>query len=282
MTKLCIYSGPGASRQNVQILESVLETALSPFGFTTCRVTEKDILRQLRDPATAMFVLGGGEFTRVRAALGEQGLQAVQDYVLNGGCYLGSCMGGYAGARDIAFEGADGLRTNQGFGFFEGVARGSLPLTVPYDGHSRSATVTGFQYAPTRQTFPALYWGGPDFHPAAAVPLHKALFTHHDSKAGITRLLGVVVPVGTNGGRAILSGCHVEAMSPDIIRDWTGHFSSGDVAHERLEHEIRAFAPGQFLFGLAAALDAARIVPGHSFLKQIAAFLALNHHPILA
>jgi glutamine amidotransferase-like uncharacterized protein len=263
MKKICIYSGSGASQQNARILKGVLETALRPHGFETVFVTETDIAARLARPDTVLVVFGGGEFTRVKAALGAVGVTAVQDYVRNGGRYFGSCMGGYAGARDIVFTGEGGERVNTGFGFFDGIARGSLPMAAPFDGQSASATVAPFCHSATGMMFPALYWGGPAFEGDQSLPVITC------AHRGTVFNMAVSVPVGGLGGRAVLSGCHVEAITPGIVREWTGKFSSGDINDARLSQEIKRFAPGQYMVGLSAILDQLALVPHHSFLRQI-------------
>lgn len=270
MKKVCIYSGAGASQQNAQILKSVLETALRPHGFEVLFMTESDIVPHLSGPDVALVVFGGGEFTRVKAALGDAGFAAVQDYVRQGGRYFGSCMGGYAGAEDIVFMGAEGKKINTGFGFFEGTARGSLPIVAPFDGQSASATIAPFRHMATGMIFPALYWGGPAFEGKKITPLIR-----YEDRAG-PLMMAIDVPVGDHGGRAVLSGCHVEAITPDIIHQWTGKFSSGDINDMRLTQEIKRFPPGQYMMGLAVMLDQLGLVPHHSFLRQI-----LPVHPVL-
>ena len=84
-------------------------------------------------------------------------------------------------------------------------------------------------------------------------------------------------------GRAVLSGCHVEAITPGIVREWTGKFSSGDINDARLSQEIKRFAPGQYMVGLSAILDQLALVPHHSFLRQIVpAFLPADLRPAVA
>lgn len=54
--------------------------------------------------STALMTIGGGFDKGVIQALGLKGLSLVQDYVHQGGAYLGLCSGGYLACDSIQFD----------------------------------------------------------------------------------------------------------------------------------------------------------------------------------
>lgn len=266
MRAIYIYAGAGASHQNAQIMKGVFETALRPHGFDIRCLDEHETADGAWRRDAALVIFGGGEFTKVKNAIGNRGVTAVREYVRCGGRYFGSCMGGYAGVGEIEFFGADDMKTNTGFGFTRTIARGPLPITpAGFDGSSRSAAIATFRHNATGILFPALYWGGPHFpaHDASARPIMTLSSVSGERPV----VMGLDVPFGN--GRAVLTGCHVEAFTPAIIREWTGKFLASPEDNQRLEQEMAAFSDGQFMIGLASVLDDLKLVPGHSFLRQV-------------
>ncbi len=266
-----IYKGPGASPASALFLSNIFRAALYPHGFDVRFVYETELNTPLapwrRD--ADLIVFGGGAFTEVKRALAPHGMEAIHDYVMGGGRYLGICQGGYAGADRIEFSGADGHKRNTGLGFFNGIARGALPITpCRFSGRSDSATVAQFCHEPTGTVFPALYWGGPSFDGIGANDRSRDLVTLL-TDSGKRIVTGMEAHVGTQGGRAILTGYHPEAAEPALVMAWTSSFASGDADMARLRKETDIHEDWRFFLGMACLLDDLRLVPGHSFLRQI-------------
>lgn len=265
-----IYSGNGASKINAEILHFMFSMSLHPHGIPVQRLTEDD----LNNPSAlwqkngTLLVFGGGEFTQVKRTLSPYGREAIIDFASHKS-YLGICNGGYAGASQIRFFGQDGTKTSDGFGFFNGVARGSLPIAPSlYTGKSDSARITQFRHEKYNIEFPSLYWGGPCFDMAeGSLQNVEKLITLQSEAYDKPITMGIKVPVG-NTGQALLLGYHAEA-TPTHINEWVVQFSAIDTDIERIQREITAYENWEFYVGFFCILDDLGIVPRHSFLEQI-------------
>lgn len=266
-----IYHGHGASLTDAQLIEFMFSAALHPHGMPVKRVTEHDLNNPFAQwqKDGELLVFGGGEFTKVKETLSNYGRQAIIDFA---GCksYLGICKGGYAGASQIRFFGEDGHKTSDGFGFFNGIARGSLPIAPRlYTGKSDSAQIAKFRHEKYGIEFPALYWGGPCFDIAeGSLQNVQKLVTLQSGGSDNPITMGIKVPVGP-AGQALLLGYHAEAATPIHIRDWVLKYSDSRNDTMRIEHEINQYQSWKFYIGFACALDDLGIVPDHCFLDQI-------------
>jgi len=223
-----VYNGFGATK----IGASVILNRFKKYGYDASFINEDDIKNNnaLADPALQLIVFGGQSVTQFKQALGEEGSQAIQSYVQQGGKYLGICAGGYFGAEDIDFEGQDFFtkhtyqKQTKGLGFFNGLARGSLLEILPwrYTGATDSAKVINLKDE-TGKAFRSLYWGGGAFIPQESSPdLTPIAFYQAEDGNEIT--IGVQCSVGDKGGQATLLGYHPEISTFDLSQ-WltTGH-----------------------------------------------------------
>lgn len=265
-----VYHGHGASQTGAKILERMFSMCLHPHGIPVKRLREQDLnshaARWQKDGDVLVF--GAGEFTRVKEKLTTYGREAIIDFASHKS-YLGICKGGYAGAAQIQFFGEDGHKTSDGFGFFNGVARGSLPIAPSlYTGKSDSARIAMFRHEQYDIEFPALYWGGPQFNMAQdSLQNVQKLVTLKSGILDFEATMGIKVSVGKSG-QAVLLGYHAEAI-PASIREWVLQFSNSTEDNTRIEREIGQYAGWQFYLGFACALDDLGIIKDHSFVKQI-------------
>jgi glutamine amidotransferase-like uncharacterized protein len=265
-----IYNGHGASQMDARILEFMFSMCLHPHGMPVKRLSEND----LNNPCARwqedgeLLVFGGGEFTKVKEKLSPYGRQAIIDFA-GRKSYLGICKGGYAGAAHIRFFGQDGAKTSDGFGFFNGVAHGSLPIAPSlYTGKSDSAHIAKFRHEKYGIEFPALYWGGPCFDMAEnSLQKVEKLVTLRSGGPDKEITMGIKVPVGDQG-QAVLLGYHAEAL-PHHIREWVLQFSENKSDIARIRREMGTHKNWEYYIGFACLLDDLGIVPGHSFLRQI-------------
>lgn len=265
-----IYHGHGASQMDAKILEFMFSMTLHPHGIPVKRLTEKELntpnARWQRDGE--LLVFGGGEFTKVKEKLSTYGREAIIDFASRKS-YLGICKGGYAGAAHIRFFGQDGAKTSDGFGFFNGVAHGSLPIAPSlYTGKSDSAHIAKFRHEKYGIEFPALYWGGPCFDAAeGSLQDVQKLVTLRTGASDKPITMGIKVPVG-EAGQAVLLGYHAEATPPHI-REWVLQFSENPADIARIKDEMDRYETWKFYIGFACVLDDLGLVPDHSFLHQI-------------
>lgn len=265
-----IYNGPGCSTFSARNLKHGLGMALNRFDFDIEFISAQEIIdgSKLSPDNATMLVMGGGRFTEVKAALGPEGLSNIQEYTKAGGLYTGICMGSYAAFDNIDFRGEQ-RKTSNGLGFFNTTARGSLPVTLPYDGTGNSATILEIQHMHRPTKFPALYWGGngmdeADLLKIGAVPLSKLTLS-----SGEEKIMSARVDVGDQGGKAFLCGYHPEGHSRKIIWDWLVGLSPNSDCYERLRHELIQHPDKAYLMALACLLDDIQLVPEHSFVQQV-------------
>ncbi len=265
-----IYHGHGASMTDARILEFMFSMSLHPHGIPVKRITEKELntpsARWQKDGD--LIVFGGGEFTKVKEKLSAYGREAIIDFTSHKS-YLGICKGGYAGAAQIRFFGQDGNKTSDGFGFFNGIARGSLPIAPSlYTGKSDSAQIVKFRHEKYGIEFPSLYWGGPCFDAAEdSLQNVQKLVTLQTELTDKPITMGIKVPVGDEG-QAVLLGYHAEATPPHI-KEWVLQFSDSADDIARIKREMNKYENWKFYLGFACVLDDLGIVQGHSFLEQI-------------
>ena len=265
-----IYHGHGASLKDASILKFMFSMTLHPHGIPVKCFTETDLnapsARWQKDGD--LIVFGGGEFTKVKERLSAYGRQAIIDFAGHKS-YLGICKGGYAGAAQIRFFGQDGAKTSDGFGFFNGVARGSLPIAPSlYTGKSDSAQIARFRHEKYGIEFPALYWGGPCFDMAENSLQHvQKLVTLQSCLSDKPVTMGIKVPVG-EAGQAVLLGYHAEATPPHI-REWVLQFSDNTADISRILKDMDAYESWKFYLGFACMMDDLGLVKDYSFLEQI-------------
>jgi len=266
-----VYSGPDASPTNTNILYNVFTEALHPFGIKVKILSPGAInnpYNNWADEGTAL-VVGGGQFTQMRELLTDDGVQAIKNFAARK-TYLGICKGAYAGAAQLDFLGNNNERkSNIGFGFFNGIAKGSLPITPNFfSGNNDSACVALLHHEKLNCDFPALYWGGPSFIlPDNPGHEYEPIVTLKMPGSDQKMTMGVRMNFD-GGGKAILVGYHSEAIR-DWLHKWVMSFSGGADHDTRLKEEISRHTPGEFYFGFAALLDEMELVPGHSFVDQI-------------
>ena len=270
--KIYVYkgkTGEGCSTFSADNLGRVLKLALQ-FKYEICFIDAEQVREgSLLSPEKAkMFVMGGGRFTEVKKALGEQGLKNIQNYTHAGGIYTGICMGSYAAFSDIDFQGFE-KRTGVGLNFYNATARGSLSLASRYDGTGDSAAVIKVEHMERDITFPTLYWGGngmdrEELLEIGAKPLSKTYLPD-----GQEKVMSSEIDVGSNGGKAYACAYHPEGYSWDVIWNWLKGLSPDSDCYTRLYHELMQHPDKAYLMAIACLLDDIALVPDHSFVQQI-------------
>ncbi|HPF78621.1 MAG TPA: BPL-N domain-containing protein [Alphaproteobacteria bacterium] len=271
--KILIFRGEvseGASTFSANNLYRALNEALQNFGVDISFISAKEIKEgsRLSPDQVTMFVMGGGRFTQVRQALGEEGLRNIEDYTRNGGIYTGVCMGSYAAFPDIEFSGQIQAK-GRGLRFFNATARGSLPVAMPYDGTANSAAFIEVQHLQRDLKFPALYWGGngmceQELLQIGATPLSKITLG-----TGEEKVVSAKINVGDKGGKAFITAYHPEAYRPKVIGDWLQGLAGNSDCYMRLNHEMRQHPANAYMMAMACLLDDIGLIPHHSFIKQI-------------
>lgn len=172
---------------------------------TLCKAPEVIDGTALRD--CDLFVMPGGADLPYCHALNGAGNARIRAYVEAGGTYLGICAGAYYGCRDIAYHAgrADEITGPRELAFIDATAYGSLPDLAGYydETLATAAWITLCDAGGHRAS--SFYHGGCAFDvrdPDAEI-LARFADLPGQPPAVIARQVG--------GGRAILSGAHIEA-----------------------------------------------------------------------
>lgn len=268
--KIYVYNGYGGSAFSSKNLKHALNMALQNFDYDVCFISPEEILdgSVLLSDDIAMLVMGGGRFTEVKKAIGNEGLNSIKQYVEAGGLYTGICMGSYAAFSNIDFHGEQ-RKTGNGLGFFNITAHGSLPITRPYDGTGNSATIIEAQHLQHKTKFPALYWGGNGMEEQELIEIGAKPLSKITLPSGKEKIMGASINVGDNNGKAFLYGYHPEGYSRKVIWDWLKGLSPNSDCYKTLEHELISHPDKAYLMALATMLDDIKLINNHSFVKQV-------------
>ncbi len=194
-----IYSGAGASPTGIEAASICLERA----GLHCLPLGAADLNDgSFRHLVRAVYFPGGWAADYVRD-IDADGARELQDFVENGGGYLGICAGSYYAARRIRWE---GVSYPYDLDLFPGVPRGPLQELAPWPHWTEARLELNPDHPITRGLVPersVLYYGGPALDPrpdSGAVVL--ARFAKNDAPA--------VVALERGRGRVFLSAAHLE------------------------------------------------------------------------
>jgi biotin--protein ligase len=207
---VCIYGGEGG--QDLRPLKDTLTTLLPPPSYEMCELTPSQIKKGEWLKRAALFVMPGGKASVFLKELSPEGNTQIENYVREGGKYLGICAGAYYAVDQVHFaEGTDWeIKGERPLKFFPGVGKG--PTLAPYDPYSYdSMQAASIREGKKRDPIYLFYNGGGHFVKAHTYEDVEVLATYeaYPKKAAI-----IQVQVGQ--GRAILSGPHWEWGSKSL------------------------------------------------------------------
>ena len=201
-----LYNGPGVSALQSQLL-SVLKSHLSE-SFDVMYVDEQVINHQPWEETTSLLVIPGGQDLFYLKSLLEKGVHKINNFVANGGSYLGICAGAYFASDAIEFElnrHDYQVKGSRPLKFCNVMAVGSYAKQFQY-GSEAGAVAQMVRYQD--QQFPIYLNGGPFFK--LNDQNTSVLATYPDGKAAI-----VFTKVGQ--GHVVLTGPHVEVDNEYLV-----------------------------------------------------------------
>ncbi len=160
---VAVYSGPGAYSQGVEYLTMFLEKN----GYTYRGIDENDILSGVLNKVKVLLIPGGwagkeDEYgNKGYGSMSQEAINAIKEYVENGGSYFGICAGAYFATKNVVWE---KQQSNGYLGIFDGYAIGPIEEIAPWplsqwtNVSVESTLNLGFTETLT------LYWGGPYFN----------------------------------------------------------------------------------------------------------------------
>lgn len=97
MPEIAIYSGKGGE------LAQDVEDALKKLGLSAKRLDESNLSSTIKNCRVVIFP--GGHTELLVSTLGEDGFEAIREFVLKGGSYIGICAGAYLAAPRVRVKG---------------------------------------------------------------------------------------------------------------------------------------------------------------------------------
>ena len=171
------------------------------------RVTAHHLIEHGISDNIDMLIMPGGADKPYAHQLNGRGNYNIQQYVRQGGTYLGLCAGAYYGCSSIEFQKSSphAICENRELAFFKGTGIGCLTDIAPlYDKSLHCATIARLTTAEGK-TAQAVYWGGCAF-PQATEEDYTIIARYDD----IADNPPAVISCPYGEGRAILSGVHLE------------------------------------------------------------------------
>ena len=211
MLYIAVYQDEGVAGGFLPIWQRRLEEVFgSQLGLRFVNAKE---VENILPGNTHMLIMPGGEERFYHKALEERGNDAIINFVLNGGMYLGVCGGAYYACADIDFTDKDGkkIKSERSLSFFPGTGVGSIPEYAGgqyYDDDPITASVAEISWTGVGlggKTAKSHYYHGGCF------------FVPGPSSVGQWQIAGMypdgriaAVQGGLGRGKFFLSGVHIE------------------------------------------------------------------------
>ncbi len=198
-----VYHDEGVSEESLAQTVFTFRSLLKKYTVTT--IDAKKLKEGLWTKNAVLFVLPGGADLPYVKKLQGTGNTIIQNYVANGGAFLGICAGSYYGSSTVEFDKNGPLEVleDRELGFFKGSAVG--PVLAPYDyqtqSSSRAATI--YTILPHVAKTTVFYNGGGFFHHAEAYPNTQVIGTYDNN-------LPAIIFIHYGKGKVLLSGVHFE------------------------------------------------------------------------
>lgn len=198
---ICIYNGPGVSKQNIVRMQRSLSESCIPH-LNISLINHHKIKQTLLENCHLFILLGGRDKLYAKYLNGECN-EIIKSYVKSGGSFLGICAGAYYSGTKVEFakNSSKEVMENRELGFFNGTVIGPILCEYFYNSTkgSRAAKINvtdGYSYAH--------YNGG-------------GYFEGHDDSAevisyyqDVTPILPAIIKIQEGKGLAVLSGVHFE------------------------------------------------------------------------
>ena len=204
-----IYHDEGVSEESLAQTIFTFQNLLKKYTITT--IDAKALKEGTWTKNAVLFVMPGGADLPYVKNLHGKGNTVIQNYVANGGAFLGICAGSYYASSTVEFDKNGPLEVlgERELGFFKGSAMG--PILAPYDyksqSGSRAATIdTILPHASKAIVF---YHGGGFFNHANAYPNTQVIGTYDNQ-------LPAIILINYGKGKVLLSGVHFE-YDPSLL-----------------------------------------------------------------
>eukprot|EP00750_Incisomonas_marina_P003803 INCI13414.1.p1 GENE.INCI13414.1~~INCI13414.1.p1 ORF type:complete len:404 (+),score=65.71 INCI13414.1:91-1302(+) len=214
-TRLAFYVGPGTS--DLEVFYSTLnEAAAMAFGssYSLSNFTAPDVVEHLSRESVDILVVPGGSGNTQANGLGDDGLNAVREFVAAGGGYIGTCGGAFLGLSHLKFYGDPPPPTQEPWD------RGHGPVQVQFSSAGNDDLRLNYSGNVTIE-----YWQGPivkakDFPSSVQVfaTFRSEIHSNHPNETTgemINTPAITALDPESDAGRVVLNSPHPELPRPD-------------------------------------------------------------------
>ena len=197
-----VYSDLGAAPIGLQSLKDGLGKLITK-KYKIKEIRAADIVAGRWKKDAILLIMPGGASSYYCKYLNGEGNKQIQEYVSNGGAFLGICAGAYFATKHVEFAKDEAYSTvcERELALFKGKIEGPSFLPFSYGSHFGTRAVP--QVLSDGFTFRVYYKGGGHFHDVERIEGAQILGNYEDGRVSIIK-----VPYGK--GVVILSNVHFE------------------------------------------------------------------------
>ncbi|CAI9740979.1 Hypothetical predicted protein [Octopus vulgaris] len=221
-----VYNGEGCGETSLSMLMESLTSSLDTRVHDVQMISAKSIIEGSWTKDAAAICFGGGYDLGFIRSLGKLGVKTIQDYVYQGGSYLGICAGAYFACDAVAFDKGGPMEVvgERHLKFFHGSCEGPCYPGFKYNSEigAKPALVN---FVETKTTFPVYYNGGGacfQYENADPVKHPKSKILAHFEELNNKPIAVVKNEVGL--GRSVLSNVHLE-FNPHLLDERNEYLS---------------------------------------------------------
>ena len=231
---ILVYKGEGVSpislKHTIKMLRNKTSRKVLP-------VTHDKLSETSWMDRSKLLVIPGGRDIPYHKNISPQAIKNIQDFVKNGGAYLGICAGAYFASSEVEFSKGDELEVceSRDLKFFSGIAVGPLFGPYSYEGHASAQAIN--IHTLDKEIYTLYFNGGCYFKEAKIIPTSKVLAFYENNESAII--------LGEYGkGKVLLSGVHFEYDAAYLnendphLQKILPHLKSANVKREKLVESL--------------------------------------------
>ena len=209
--KIYIYNDFGVNPESLRHTINFIQEYFSQY-FEIATIDAKNIIETEWEKNTRLLVIPGGADLPYKRKITKIAIKKIQDYIKDGGLYLGICAGAYFASNKVEFDigGPLEVKGPRDLKLFPGTATG--PIIAPFDYRSDSGARAALIKVDNKM-IKIYYNGGPYF--SFEKNNKTTVLAYYDYN---DKLLPAIILSKYGKGRALLSGVHFE-YNANILND---------------------------------------------------------------
>lgn len=220
-----VYAGNGTTAESVKHCIESLRLHLSPY-YAVVSVSESAILNDPWMNKTSLLVIPGGADLPYCRSFNGAGNRKIDQFVRQGGKFIGFCAGGYYASSRCEFEVGNLSMEVSGpreLEFFPGIARGCVYPGFQYNSHlgARATRLKVNESLQVDGDVVNYYNGGGFFVNASSYPNVEVLasYTEYLDLFQGDRDQAAVIHCKVGAGNVLLTGCHPEFTASLLVSE---------------------------------------------------------------